>query len=72
MRELNVSETIDVQGGDLTAAVLAGAGATLIGWIGIIYNKDVMYQLYKVDNVAMVASLGAMVGGFSYLVGAFV
>ncbi len=72
MRELNATETIDVQGGGLATAILVGAGATLIGWVGIIYNKDVMYQLYKVDNVALVGSLGAMVGGLSYMAGVFI
>lgn len=72
MRELNMSETTQVEGGGLGAAILAGSCATLIGWVGIIYNKDVMYQLYKVDNVAMVSSLGAVVGGLSYLVGIFI
>lgn len=72
MRELTTTELYNIQGGDLTAAVLTGAAATLIGWVGIIYNKDVMYQLYKVENVALVSSLGAIVGGLSYLVGVFV
>ncbi len=72
MRELNMTETFQVEGGGLGGAILAGASATLIGWVGIIYNKDVMYQLYKVDNVALVSSLGAVVGGLSYLVGVFI
>lgn len=72
MRELTQVELNKVQGGALAEAILTGAATTLIGWVGIIYNKDVMYQLYKIDNVALVGSLGAVVGGLSYFVGALI
>lgn len=69
MRELNKNELHDIQGGDLTAAIVTGVGATLVGWLAILYNKDVMYQATKIDNVALVGSLGAIVGGLSYFIG---
>ncbi len=72
MRELQLSECLHIEGGTLTAALVTGAVATFVGWVGIIYNKDVMYQLYKLDNVALVSSMGAIVGGLSYLAGALI
>ncbi|MGE3320338.1 MAG: hypothetical protein AB7I18_13680 [Candidatus Berkiella sp.] len=72
MRELNENECHHIQGGDLTAAIVTGAAATFLGWVAILYNKDVMYQLNKIDNIALVGSLGAIVGGLSYFVGIMV
>lgn len=70
MRELKANELNNIHGGALTAALITGAAATFTGWVGIIYNKEVMYQLYKIENVALVSSLGAIVGGLSYFIGA--
>lgn len=69
MRELTLSELNDIHGGALAEAILAGAAATFIGWLVIIYNKDVLYQITKIDNLALVGSLGAIVGGLSYFAG---
>lgn len=71
MRELQKNECQVIQGGTLTAAILTGAAVTFIGWVSIIYNKDVLHQLYKIDNVALVGGLGAIVGGLSYTAGVF-
>lgn len=72
MRELTQNELLHIQGGDLAAAIATGAAATFLGWVAILYNKDVMYQLAKIDNIALVGSLGAIVGGLSYFVGIMV
>lgn len=72
MRELTQTELNEIQGGALAEAILTGAAATFIGWVVILYNKDVMYQLYKIDNVALVGSLGSIVGGLSYFVGTMI
>ncbi|MCS5710225.1 hypothetical protein [Candidatus Berkiella aquae] len=69
MRELKQTECQAIQGGSLTAAILTGAAVTFMGWVSIIYNKDALYQLYKIDNVALVSGLGAIVGGLSYTAG---
>lgn len=72
MRELELCECIQIEGGTLTAALVTGAVVTFVGWVCIIYNKDVMYQLYKIDNVALVSGMGAIAGGLSYLAGALI
>ncbi len=72
MHELQPCECQQINGGALTAALVTGAIVTFIGWTCIIYNKDVMYQLYKLDNVALVSGMGAIVGGLSYLAGALI
>jgi hypothetical protein len=72
MRELTQTELNEIQGGALAEAILTGAAATFVGWVVIIYNKDVLYQILKIENVALVGSLGAIVGGLSYFVGTMV
>lgn len=72
MRELQPDECQQIEAGTLTTALITGAVVTLIGWATIAYNKDVMYQLYKLDNVALVSGMGAIVGGLSFLAGALI
>lgn len=72
MRELSVIELNEISAGEMVTAVATGALVTLIGWAGIVYYKDVTYQLYKVENIGLVGTLGALVGGLSYIGGTLI
>lgn len=69
MKQLTEQEILSVAGGGIITAVAVGAGVTILGWAGIVYYKDVTYQLLKWENYGLVGSLGAVVGGAAYLAG---
>lgn len=69
MKALTNEDLYQVYGGGLIAAIVAGGTVTLLGWSGIVYYKDVTYQLYKPENIVLVGSLGTLVGGIAYAAG---
>jgi hypothetical protein len=75
MRELNIAELHSISGGHgskLLTAFATGAITTLIGWASIVCYKGVTYQLQKLDNIALVGSLGGMVGVISFIGGTII
>jgi uncharacterized protein (DUF697 family) len=72
MKILIHQEVNQVQGAGLIAAIIAGSATTLLGWSAIVYYKDATYQLYKPQNIALVGSLGTLVGGIAYTAGVLI
>lgn len=69
MKTLLHYELNQVQGGAFMGAIVAGSVSTLLGWAGIVYYKDVTYQLHKPENIGLISGLGAVVGGIAYMAG---